>query len=258
MRGPLAILVFCGAFDGGAAAQAQNDPWSMADGAYGAERMAEVRRALIKEHGGMTHAFALADRLEYQSSDAFLADVEAWIGTDEHRLKFKAETVYDLDADAFEEAELSALYARPIAPFWDLQAGLRVDAEDNGRNWASIGVEGLAPYFFHIDAALLISFHGEVAADLKASTDILLTQRLVAEPRAELTLAAQDIAEAEIGSGLSKAELGLRLRYEITREFAPYIGVSWERKTGRTADFARAAGDDVGGPAFVAGVRLWF
>lgn len=231
----------------------------MADGAYGAERMAQIRKALVREHGGMAHWFVLADRLEYQSNDTALADVEAWYGTDEHRLKLKAETAYDLAADDFEEAELSGLYARPIAPFWDAQIGLRVDAAgENSRNWAVLGVEGLAPYFFHVDAALLVSFHGEVTAEFEASTDVLLTQRLIAQPRTELTFAAQDIPEIAVGSGLASAELGLRLRYEITRAFAPYVGLSYERKAGRTADFARAAGEDPGGAAFVAGVRLWF
>jgi copper resistance protein B len=260
MRGPLLLAAACAAFQGEPAAAQSNDAaWSMADGAYGAERMAQVRRALVKEHGGMAHWFVLADRLEYQSGDAALADIEAWYGTDEHRLKLKAETAYDFAADAFEEAEISALYAKPIAPFWDAEIGLRVDAAgENSRNWAVLGVEGLAPYFFHMDAVLLVSFHGEVAAEIEGSTDVLLTQRLILQPRAELTFAAQDIPEIEFGSGLASAELGLRLRYEISRTFAPYVGLSWERKVGRTADFARAAGEDPGGAAFVAGVRLWF
>lgn len=234
-------------------------PWSMADGAYGKDRMAAARAALIKEHGGMTHWFVLADRLEWRSDDSLFADVEGWIGTDEHRLWLKADTEYDLGADDLDEASISALYSRPVAPFWDAQAGIRIDAAGpNSRNWAVLGVEGLAPYFFHVDAALLVSFRGEVAAEIEASTDLLLTQRLILQPRAELAFAAQDIAETGVGSGLSEAELGLRLRYEISRAFAPYVGLSWSRKAGATADFARAAGEDIGGPAFAAGVRLWF
>lgn len=258
MRRALAASLACLA-SAATEADAGEAPWSMADSAYGADRMARSRASLIKEHGGMTQWFVLADRLEYRADSGAFGDVEAWIGSDEGRLWLKAETEYDFEDHALEEAEVSALYSRPITAFWELQAGLRFDAGGaESRNWAVLGVEGLAPYFFHVDAALAVSFHGEVAADIEASTDVLLTQRLIAQPRAELKFAAQDIVETGVGSGLSEAELGLRLRYEATRAFAPYVGIHWSRKVGRTADLARAAGEDPGGAAFVAGVRLWF
>ncbi len=258
MRAALA-LGFVIAAPAALAADPQREPWSMADSAYGAERMAAARAALRREHGGMVHSYFLADRLEWESDNELLADVEGSIGVDEHRFRLKAETAYALDTDTFEDASVTALYARPIAPFWDAEAGIRFDASGaDSRNWAVLGVEGLAPYFFHVDAELLFSFHGEAAANIEATTDVLLTQRLILQPRMELSFAAQDIAATGIGAGLSEAELGLRLRYEIKREFAPYIGLSWSRKIGRTADFARAAGEDPGGAAFVAGLRLWF
>lgn len=253
---PLLLLL---ALPAPAAAQ---DAWGMADGVWGAETMARAREALVREHGGMRHWFLLADRLEHRLHDgdsAFLADLEGWWGTDEHRLWLKSETEYDVAADEFEKAKVEALYARPVAPFWDVQAGVRVDAAGEGeRVWGVVGVEGLAPYFFHVDAALYVSGRGEFAADVEASTDVLLTQRLVLQPRAEVSFAAEDMIDRRTGAGLSTAELGLRLRYEFRREFAPYVGVEWERAVGRTADFARADGEPPGAIHFVAGVRLWF
>ena len=126
------------------------------------------------------------------------------------------------------------------------------------RTYATIGVEGLAPYWFEIDAAAFLSTEGELTARVGAYYDQRVTQRLILQPRVELDLAAQDVPAAGIGAGLNEAELGLRLRYEIAREFAPYVGVSWRRKTGRSADYARASGEDAGGAALVLGIRAWF
>jgi copper resistance protein B len=121
-----------------------------------------------------------------------------------------------------------------------------------------VGVQGLAPYWFDVDAAAFVSDHGDLAARILAESDLLLTQRLIARLSVELNAAAQDVEELGIGSGLSDVELELRLRYEIMREFAPYIGVSWERKIGPTADVARRQGMDVEGLMWVSGVRCWF
>lgn len=201
-----------------------------------------ARAALVKEHGC-----------------AFLSDVDGRIGTGEHRIWLKSDAPYSLVTDDLEEASISALYSRPVAAFWHAHIGIRGDATGaNSRNWAGIGLEGLAPYFFHVDAAVRVSFHGEVVADIESSTDVLLTQRLVLQPRIELDFAAQDIVEIGTGAGLTVAELGLRLRDEIRREIAPYVGVSWTHATGRTADFVRAAGEDAGGASFVAGLLLRF
>lgn len=243
-------------------AQAPATSGAQGDAYWDKDEQARARRAVYREHGGATNWFALADRLEYQSKDGsptFLFDGQGWWGTDRHKLWLKSELEYDFSKDRFEEAELQALWSRPISRYFDFQAGVRRDfAPDPSRNYAVLGVQGLAPYWFEIDAAIFVSGHGEVTARIEAETDLLLRQRLIAQPRVELNFAAQDVAALGLGSGLSTAELGLRLRYEIKREFAPYVGVNWERSVGDTADFARLASDDPGAVSFVAGVRLWF
>lgn len=237
-------------------------PGAQADAYWDNDAQALARRALYGEHGGGLNWFVLADRFEYQSNDGsptLLFDGQGWWGTDRNKLWLKSEIEYDFSVNRFEEAELQALWSRPIARYFDVQAGVRRDfAPDPSRNYAVIGIQGLAPYWFEIDAAVFVSGHGDVTARVEAEYDFLLTQRLIAQPRTELNFAAQDIAALGIGSGLSTAELGLRLRYEIRREFAPYVGVNWKRAVGDTADFARLAGDDPGSVSLVAGVRLRF
>ena len=206
-------------------------------------------------------SFLLIDQLEYQmkdGDDSLYWDAEGWIGTDYNRLWVKTEGD-KIFGDDVEEAEVQVLYSRFIAPFWDLQAGLRYDFRPNpSRSFAVLGVEGLAPYWFEVEAAGFISDDGDVSARVEAEYEILFTQRLIAQPLLEVNLAAQDVEELGIGSGFTDIELGLRLRYEIRREFAPYIGFSWTRRLGNTADFTRDEGEDVGDLAVVAGVRLWF
>ena len=243
-------------------AQAPATPGAQADAYWDKDAQARARRALYREHGGGINWLALADRLEYQSNDGsptLLFDGQGWWGTDRNKLWLKSEIEYDFSEDRFEEGELQALWSRPVSRYFDVQAGVRRDfAPDPSRNYAVFGVQGLAPYWFEVDAAVFISGHGDVTARIEAEYDFLLTQRLIAQPRTELNFSAQDVAALGIGSGLSTAELGLRLRYEIRREFAPYIGVNWERSLGATANFARSAGDGPSAVSFVAGVRLWF
>ena len=126
------------------------------------------------------------------------------------------------------------------------------------RTFGVIGVQGLAPYWFELDTAIFISGDGDISARIEAEYDLLITQRLILQPRTELNFAVQSVADAGVGSGLSTAELGLRLRYEFSRQFAPYAGVNWVRSVGETADSARAGSEDVGAVSVVAGVRLWF
>lgn len=206
-------------------------------------------------------SFLLIDHLEYQDKDgddAFAWEAEGWIGTDYNKIWIKMEGEKPVD-DEVEAAEVQLLYSRLIAPFWDLQAGFRYDPEpDPSRSFAVLGVQGMAPYWFEVQAAAFISDDGDVSARFEAEYDILLTQRLIAQPLFEVNLAAQDVEELDIGSGFTDLELGLRLRYEIRREFAPYIGVSYERKLGETADLAEAEGEDKDSFAIVAGVRFWF
>ena len=243
-------------------AQEKSPPWSQADEYYSPTEMAEARRAVQAEHGGTTTYYVLADRLEYQTNDGnplLLLDGQAWWGGDRNKLTLKSELEYDFDASRFEEAEFQALWTRPIARYFDMQAGVRHDfVSGDDRTFGVLGIQGLAPYWFEVDAALFVSGEGDVSARFEAEYELLLTQRLILQPRTELNFAAQSVPEVGIGSGLSTAELGLRLRYEIKRQYAPYVGVSWTRSGGETADFVRAAGDDPGAVSFVAGLRLWF
>ncbi|MEX6633406.1 copper resistance protein B [Hyphococcus lacteus] len=245
-----------------ATAQDQSPPWSQADEYYSPSDMAAARSAVQKEHGGTTTYYVLADRLEYQSNDGdplLVLDGQAWWGGDRNKLTFKSELEYDFNADEFEEAEFQALWTRPISRYFDVQAGIRHDfIAGADRTFGVLGVQGLATYWFEIDAALFVSDDGDVSARFEAEYELLLTQRLILQPRTELNLAIQSVEEIGVGSGLSTAAVGARLRYEFTRQFAPYVGVSWTRSIGETADFVRAVGEDPGGVSLVAGLRVWF
>ncbi|WP_417533143.1 copper resistance protein B [Marinobacterium stanieri] len=158
-----------------------------------------------------------------------------------------------------ESAEYQLLYQRLISDFFDAQIGIRYDNQPGpSRTYAVAGLQGLAPYFFEVDANLFLSDEGDTSARLEAEYDLLLTQRLILQPAAELNVAFSDDEEIGIGTGLSSAELGLRLRYEVNRKFAPYLGVQWERKFGNTADYARNEGEDIESTAFVLGISAWF
>ena len=193
-----------------------------------------------------------------KGSDGFRWDGEAWLGGDINRLVLKSEGGGAFSSGV-DSAEIQALYSRAIGPYWNVQAGVRHDFQPNpSRTYATIGIEGLAPYWFEVEGALFLSDKGDVLARAEGYYDQRITQRLILQPRVELNFSAQDVPENRIGSGLSNAELGLRLRYEIRREFAPYVGISYERKVGDTARYARADGEGVGGTSFVLGVRAWF
>lgn len=209
----------------------------------------------------------LLDQFEYRfnrdAQNTLNWDFQGWVGTDYNKLWVKTEGADVRAAGAGAEGELQVLYSRMIAPFWDLQAGLRYDrlyggAADQDRSFAVVGVQGLAPYRFELEPALFISEEGDVSARLVGSYDLLLSQRLILQPRLQSNLAAQAVDAFGVGKGLNTIDLDLRLRYEIKREFAPYVGVSWSRKFGDTADRARVAGEDVRSIAGVMGLRLWF
>ena len=203
----------------------------------------------------------LFDQLEYRvqdGKDVIAWDGQAWYGGDLNKVFVK--TMGEISGgDDVEQAEVQLLYSRLIGHFWDVQGGVRYDVRpDPSRTYGVIGLQGLAPGFFELDLQGFVSNKGDVSARLEAEYDLLITQRLVLQPKAEINLAAQDVRELGIGSGVNDVELGLRLRYEISREFAPYIGVHWERKLGETADFAREENESVDDLSFVAGVRFWF
>lgn len=231
-----------------------------ADRYYDPAAMAAARDQLRREHGGSTVSMVMANLAEYQSAPGgggYRWDGEAWIGGDINRFVVKSEGDGSR-RDGLGSAEAQGLISHAIGPYFDLQAGVRQDFAPRGRTYATIGFQGLAPYWFDVSGALFLSTKGELLGRLESTYDLRLTQRLILQPRAELNFAAQNTAATQTGSGLSNAELGLRLRYEIKREFAPYIGVSWDRKVGKTADYARVRGEDVGGATFVAGIRAWF
>lgn len=232
-----------------------------ADRQFAPDEMARARAEMMRESGGQTFYQVMLNLAEYrvqQGRDGYRWDGEAWVGGDIDRLWLKSEGEGAFGDDV-ESAEVQALYSRAIDPYFNLQAGLRQDfGPGPDRTYATVGFEGLAPYMFEVEGALFLSTKGDLLARLEGYYDQRLTQRLILQPRVELNLSAQDVPENRIGSGLVDAELGLRLRYEVTRQFAPYIGVSYDAKTGRTADFARAAGEDPTATSFVAGVRLWF
>jgi copper resistance protein B len=217
--------------------------------------------AVAAEGDDQIFTFFQIEQLEYRFFDGKNAqawDAQGWIGEDYNKLWLKTEGEKPEGGD-IESAEIQVLYSRLISDFFDAQVGLRQDfAPDPERTYAVLGIQGLAPQFFEVDAAAFVSHEGEVSGRVEAEFDLLLTQRLVLQPTVELNFALQDVKERGIGSGLSDVELGLRLRYEIIREFAPYIGIHWERKVGETADFAREEGEDTGVFSVVAGVRVWF
>lgn len=240
---------------------ALSGPAHAADAVFGREAMAEAREELRKEHGSIVTSKVMLDQVEariIKGRDGFLVEGEVWYGGDINRLWLKTEIEGEFGSSP-EHAEVQALWSRAINPWWNLQAGVRYDFRpDPERAHLVLGIEGLAPYWFEIDAAAFISHRGDVTARFEAEYDQRLTQKLILQPRIEFDLAAQDVPELGIGSGLSTAEIGLRLRYEIVPEFAPYVGVAYERAFGDSADFRRAAGDRAGGLNFLLGVRAWF
>ena len=235
-------------------------PPNAADAVWGAEAMRPSREALYQEHGDMHIIWFQGDRLEVRAregDDGYLWDVQGYYGGDLNKFWFKSEGEGSFD-EPLESAEVQALYSRAIAPFFDLQAGVRQDLTGPDRTHAVIGVQGLMPYMFEVDAAAFLSTKGDLTARIEAEYDQRLTQRLILQPRAEINLSAQEIPRLGIGSGIDNIELGLRLRYEIVRQFAPYIGIEQEWKLGGSRDFARLAGEDASVTNYVVGVRFWF
>ncbi len=240
--------------------RALSGPRHAADAVWGADSMDPSREALAKGSGAMQTGSFMLERLEARLGDgreAYLWDAQGWYGGDIDKLWLKSEGEGEFGA-AVESAEVQALWSHAIGPFFDLQAGARADIEPRSRAYAVLGVQGLAPYMVEVDAAAFLSDKGDLTARIEAEYDQRITQRLILQPRIEVQLAGQSVPELGIGSGLSAIEAGLRLRYEIRREFAPYIGVGYEAKVGKTADMARAAGDKTDRVAFLAGVRAWF
>ncbi len=244
----------------GPAARALEGPAHAADTVWGAEAMEPARQAAAREIGGMKTGSLMVERFEARlgREDAYLWDLQAFWGGDIDKFAIKSEGEGSFDGGGVDDAEIQALWSHAIGPFFDLQAGARVDVEPDTRSHLVLGVQGLAPYMWHVDAAAFLSDRGDLTARIEAEYDQKLTQRLILQPRAEFNLAAQDIAERGIGAGLSSFEAGLRLRYEIVREFAPYVGVEWEQKLGETRRIARADGERASSVAVLLGIRAWY
>lgn len=240
---------------------ASSGPENAADRIWGATAMARARHAVHAEHGGFRGGRVLLDRLEYRASDGgdgYAWEGDAWFGGDYDRLWLKSEGEGAIGAP-LDRGEMQALFSRAIDPWFNLQTGLRQDfGTGPDRTHFALGVQGLAPYWFELDAALFLSTTGDLTARVEAEYDQRLTNQLILQPRIEAELAVQEVPEMNVGAGLSAIEAGLRLRYEFVPEFAPYLGIDYERAIGRTAQLARAAGEGTGGWAFVAGVRAWF
>lgn len=203
----------------------------------------------------------LSDRLEGRFADevdTYVWDMQGWYGGDIQRLWIKTEGEGE-QGESPESAELQALFSKRFVPFWDWQIGIRHDFEPRpNRSHAVIGLQGVVPYKFEWDSALFVSEEGDITARIEAEYDLRITQRLVLQPRLELNAAESDVPELGLGSGLNSTELGIRLRYEFKREFAPYIGLSWEKRYGETAELARLEGEDTSVTFFVVGLRAWF
>jgi len=211
-------------------------------------------------HDSAINTYFLADKLEWQDADdaSTLAwDLSGWIGGDIDRLWLRSEG--ERSNGKTEDAEIQALWGHAISPWWDVVSGVRQDFKPGApQTWAAFGLQGMALYNFEAEATAFLGENGQSAVRLEGDYDILLTNRLILQPTAELNVYGKNDPQRGIGSGLSNTEAGLRLRYEIRREFAPYIGVTWNRTYGRTADYAREEGEDRSEARLVLGVRLWF
>ena len=205
-------------------------------------------------------SYLLLDRLEYRwqkGANVRVWDAQGWIGGDYNKLWLKSEGEKTAGGRT-EAADVQLLYARLITPFWYLQAGVRNEARPGpSRNYGVLGIQGLAPGWFDVEASLFVRA-GNVSGRVEAEYDQLLTQRLILQPRIETGFSGSSDRARGVGSGINDVQLGLRLRYEIRREIAPYIGYTWGRKVGNTADIARGNGERVTEHGIVVGLRIWY
>ena len=201
----------------------------------------------------MFNQFEISD----DNEDTLIIDMDAWIGKDLNKFWIKSE-LETVDGD-LEESELQLLYSRGFARYWDVQLGLRHDFDPSpGRTWVALGIQGLAPYFFDSEITFFAGKNGRTALRADFEYEFMFTQKLILTPEIEVNFHGKDDREVGIGSGLSELEARLRLRYEIRREFAPYIGVTYAKTFGKTADFARIAGDNDTNTRITLGVKFFF
>jgi copper resistance protein B len=211
-------------------------------------------------HDDAIHYFVLFDQFEWQTGGGATGvswDNKGWIGRDVNRFWFRTEG--EGESGDLETAQAHALYGRAIHRWWDIVVGVRQDVRPGpAQTWAAVGLQGLAPYFFEVEATAYVGESGRTHFRFETEYELLLTNRLVVQPVAEVEIYGKSDPERGIGAGLSSADAGLRLRYEFRREFAPYLGVTWNRKFFGTADLAKAAGEDTSGARLALGVRVWF
>jgi copper resistance protein B len=211
-------------------------------------------------HDNAVNYFVLLDQLEWQTGQSGHGgawDNRGWIGGDRDRFWFRTEGT---SAEGrVDDAQTHLFYGRAIARWWDLVVGVRQDMRPGpAQTWAAIGVQGLAPYWFEVEATAYVGASGRNHVRLEAEYDLLLTNRLVLQPLVEVEIYGKADPERRVGAGLSTAEAGLRLRYELRREIAPYLGITWHRRFFGTADFAKAAGFRRERAHLALGVRFWF
>ena len=224
------------------------------------------RAAVYKSPGGHAvhdtalNSFFIFEKLEWQDADdgsALNWEAQGWIGGDVDRLWLRSEG--ERTNGKTEKAEVQALWGHAISPWWDLVGGVRQDFKPGDpQTWAAFGIQGLALYNFEAQATAYLGESGQTAARLEGNYDILLTNKLILQPTAEFNFYGKNDPQRGVGSGLSESEVGLRLRYEIRPQFAPYVGVTWNRAYGKTADYAREEGEDNNEARLVLGVRVWF
>ncbi|MCF6356011.1 MAG: copper resistance protein B [Candidatus Polarisedimenticolaceae bacterium] len=244
-----------GSMQGGSAPADARDPHAYSDG----YDFGPIPRPRLADE--QNFASLLVDRLEATRSDdntTVAYDLQAWYGRDYDRVVLKAEG--EANSGKLEEADSELLWSHAVATFWNTQLGLRYESSEEGpdRSWLAFGFQGLAPYWFELDVTAYLGENGQSALGLEVEYELLFTQKLILQPRLEANIYGKNDPKLARGSGLSNITAGLRLRYEIRREFAPYIGIEWAGKFGDTADYARAAGESEDETRGVAGVRFWF
>lgn len=211
-------------------------------------------------HDRAINYFVLFDQFEWQNGrdqPDLHWNTKGWVGRDRDRLWFRAEGERE-DGDVT-DADTELLYGRAISRWWEILGGVRQEFQpEPSRTWAAFGIQGLAPYFFEVEAAAYVGASGRTQFRFETEYDLLITNRLVLEPSIELQVYGKSDPERGLGAGLGTIESGLRLRYEFRREFAPYIGIAWKQKFFGTADFAKAAGEHVGSTRLAVGLRFWF
>ncbi|BFM07312.1 copper resistance protein B [Halioxenophilus aromaticivorans] len=233
---------------------AYSDGFTLTDGPYALPGPRQLK--LADEHRFWA---VIGDRLEYQEeSESTVFDVQAWYGTTYNRLVVKTEG--DIVNGTLEESSTDVLWSRAFNAYFDTQLGARVDTYDEGedRQWLALGFQGLAPYWFEVDVTAYLGDDGRTALSAEAEYELLFTQRLILQPRMEINLLGKDDPENGLGSGLTNMSVGLRLRYEFSRQFAPYIGVEWTGAFGDTADYLQAQGENKSTTQVLAGLKFWF